>query len=110
MHRQIIKLSASIAALACFLGGCSSSSSAVDVTTASEAATVSIPADAETADCVVEQDYALTMNVTIQDLTVMFIKADDYDSSVSFEAGDEIAATYSGDLSGNPTLYLAVKK
>lgn len=69
-----------------------------------------IPADAETVDCIAEQDLPLTLKATLQDLTVLFIKADHYTADAEIGPGDEITVIYTGDLSKNPTAYQAVKK
>lgn len=110
------KLLISVSALF-VLTGCSSASASTAASASSSSdetptasAQVSIPADAETVDCVVEQDLPLTLKATIQDLTVLFIKADDYTADAELNIGDEITVTYTGDLSGNPTAYQAVKK
>ncbi len=102
------------------LAGCASTRKEVSESTASASAIPSVSAEStvsaeipdqlEIIEGVVEEDLPLTLRVTIQDMEVLFTKADAYTCEDVLEAGDSVRVYFDGDLENRPVVYEVEKE
>jgi hypothetical protein len=107
-------------ALAFCLAGCAVKEPAETIETASPSPSASalaesteaayVPDQLEIIDAVVEEDLPRTLRVTIQDMEVIFTKADAYTCADELSPGDSVKVYYDGDLENHPAVYEAEKE
>ncbi len=104
--------------LVMILTGCSAEESRTSVMTASPSASAmstasaaaQMPDQLEIIEGVVEEDLPRTLRVTIQDMEVIFTKADAYTCAEELSPGDLVKVYYDGDLENHPAVYEAEKE
>lgn len=69
-----------------------------------------VPDQLEIIDGVVEEDLPRTLRITIQDMEVIFTKADAYTCADELNPGDSVKIYYDGDLENYPAVYEAEKE
>lgn len=115
MKKRILAIAA---ALTWLLAGCSAETSEVSSVSASPSAVPSavstasmeVPDQLEIIDGVVEEDLPRTLRITIQDMEVIFTKADAYTCADELNPGDSVKVYYDGDLENHPAVYEAEKE
>ena len=115
MKKRILAIAA---ALTWLLAGCSAETSEVSSVSASPSAvpsavstaSIEVPDQLEIIDGVVEEDLPRTLRITIQDMEVIFTKADAYTCADELNPGDSVKVYYDGDLENHPAVYEAEKE
>ncbi|MDD7679569.1 hypothetical protein [Anaerolactibacter massiliensis] len=115
MKKRILAIAA---ALTWLLAGCSAetseessvSASPSAVPSAVSTASMEVPDQLEIIDGVVEEDLPRTLRITIQDMEVIFTKADAYTCADELNPGDSVKVYYDGDLENHPAVYEAEKE